>query len=141
VVSNSLLVSFGSESKFNEDDFIIKDFGIGYDGYPFLIVEGTAGRSITQEEDVALLYIFVTDNGTYGVMSDWAYTKWHSHGITLDNSNCIISMNNKGDVDVNGMIKLTNTNATKVDKVMTAEFAINDVDASICLTKIFDSAP
>ena len=141
MMTSTTVIIFGSEIKFNESDFIIKDFGIGADGNPFLTVEGTAGGTIAQEENMAYLYVFVTNNGTYGVMSDSGYTKWHSHGMTLDENNCIVSSNNKGDVDVEDIIKLTKTNATKVDKVLTAKFALSTSDASICPTKIFDSAP
>ena len=141
MVSHNISFAGSNEGKFNESDFMIKDFGIGSDGNPFLIVEGTAGGTIAQKENTALMYIFVTDNGTYGAMSDWSYTKWHSYGITLDENNCMITLNNKGGAEVDDVIRLTKTNATKVDKVMTAEYSINDSDVSICPTKIFDSAP
>ena len=141
MVSHNISFAASNERKFNESDFMIKDFGIGSDGNPFLIVEGTAGGTIAQKENTALMYIFVTDNGTYGAMSDWSYTKWHSYGITLDENNCMITLNNKGGAEVDDVIRLTKTNATKVDKVMTAEYSINDSDVSICPTKIFDSAP
>jgi hypothetical protein len=48
---------------------------------------------------------------------------------------------NVGGANVSDVVKLTQTNATKLDKVMTAEFTINNLDGSICATKIFDSAP
>jgi len=131
----------GKKSKFNEGDFMIKDFGIGDDGNPFLTVEGTAGGTTPPKENVAYAYVFVTDNGTYAVSSDWMYTKWHTHGITLDENNCVASMNMNGGAEVGGMVKVTKTKATKVDKVMTVEFTINILDGSICATKIFDSAP
>jgi hypothetical protein len=50
-------------------------------------------------------------------------------------------MNMNGGAEVGGMVKVTKTKATKVDKVMTVEFTINILDGSICATKIFDSAP
>jgi len=140
-LSHNISFAASNERKFNESDFMIKDYGIGNDGNPFIIVEGTAGGTIAQKENTALMYIFVTDNGTYGVMSDWSYTKWHSHGITLDENNCMISLNNKGGAEVDDLVRLTKTYATKVDKVMTAEYTIINSDASICPTKIFDSAP
>ncbi|MGB5090958.1 MAG: hypothetical protein WBN72_08455, partial [Nitrososphaeraceae archaeon] len=33
---NKIAFAVGKKSKFNEDDFMIKDFGIGDDGNPFL---------------------------------------------------------------------------------------------------------
>ena len=40
----------------------------------------------------------------------------------------------KDDVDAEGndMVKVANTNATKVDKVMTALLGINSADSSVC---------
>jgi hypothetical protein len=134
-------VAVGNKSKFNEDDFMIKDFGIGDDGNPFLAVIGTSGGSVPQKDNVGYAYVFVTDNGTYAVSSDWMYPQWHTHGLTLDQNNCVQSMNMKGGAEVGNMVKVTKIDATKVDKVMTAEFTINDSDGSICATKIFDSAP
>lgn len=126
--------------KFNETDFIIKDFGIGTDGNPFLTVVGKAGGTIPQSEDLGYAYVFVTDNGIYSVASDWMYPKWHTHVITLDEKNCVGSIDMKGGAEVGDTVKVTNTNAKRVDKVMTAEFTINKVDGSICADKIFDSA-
>jgi hypothetical protein len=138
---NKIAFAVGNRSKFNEDDFMIKDFGIGVDGNPFLAVEGIAGRSIPQKDNVGYTYVFVTDNGTYAVSSDWMYPQWHTHGLTLDQNNCVQCMNMKGAAEVGSMVKVTKIDATKVDKVMTAEFTINNSDGSICATKIFDSAP
>jgi hypothetical protein len=129
------------KGKFDEADFIIKDFGIGDDGNPFLTVEGKAGETVPQEENLGYSYVFVTNNGTFAVTSDWMYPKWHTHGITLDENNCIGSMNMKDGAEVGDAVKVTKTSATKVDKVMTAQFSINDKDGSICADKIFDSAP
>ncbi len=129
------------KGKFDEADFIIKDFGIGDDGNPFLTVEGKVGGTVPQEENLGYSYVFVTDNGTFAVTSDWMYLKWHTHGITLDENNCIRSMNMKDGAEVGDAVKVTKTSATKVDKVMTAQFSINDKDGSICADKIFDSAP
>ena len=100
-----------------------------------------AGGTIPQKDNVGYAYVFVTDNGTYAVSSDWMYPQWHTHGLTLDQNNCVQSMNMKGGAEVGNMVKVTKIDATKVDKVMTAEFTINDSDGSICATKIFDSAP
>lgn len=141
IMIQPLSVTLGSEIKFNEDDFNIREFGIGADGNPFLSVMGTAGGTIAQGENMAYLYVFITNNGSYGIMSDSGYTIWHSHGIKLDDNNCIISSNNKGDVEIDDEIKLIETNATKVNKVFTAEFVLSNSDASICPIRIFDSAP
>jgi len=138
---NNIAFAGEEESKFNEGDFMIKDFGVGDDGNPFLTVEGTAGGTIPQKENLAYAYVFVTDNGTYIVTSDWMYIEWHTHGITLDENNCVVSMNNSGDADVRDMVKVIKTNVTRVDKVMTTEFTINKSDGSFCASKIFDSAP
>lgn len=141
-VINKIAFAGGNKSRFNEGDFMIKDFGIGDDGNPFLTVEGKAGGTLPQKENLGYAYVFVTDNGIYAVTSDWMYTKWHTHVITLDENNCVVSMNmNKGTgAEVSDRVKVTGTNAIKVDKVMTAEFSINNLDGSICASKIFDSA-
>jgi len=129
------------KGKFDKADFIIKDFGIGDDGNPFLTVQGKAGETVPKEESLGYSYVFVTDNGTYAVSSDWMYPKWHTHGITLDENNCIGSMNMKDGAEVGDAVKVTKTSATKVDKVMTVQFRVNDKDGSICVDKLFDSAP
>ena len=59
------------KTKFNEADFAIKDFGIGNDGNPFISVDGIPGGTIPQKENIGYAYIFVTDNGTFAVSSDW----------------------------------------------------------------------
>ena len=128
------------KTKFNEADFAIKDFGIGNDGNPFLSVVGTP-VAIPQKENIGYAYIFVTDNGTFAVSSDWMYPQWHTHEITLDKNNCIVSMKYNGDAEVSDLVKVTKISAINVEKVMTAEFTLSDSDASICATKIFDSAP
>ena len=38
---------------------MIKDFGIGNDGNPFLTVEGKAGGTIPDKEDTGYAYVFV----------------------------------------------------------------------------------
>ena len=68
-------------------------------------------------------------------------TEWHTHGVTLDEKNCVSKLNDDGDAEVTDTVKVTNTNATKVDKVMTALLGINNADASVCVEKVFDSAP
>jgi len=70
------------------------------------------------------------------------YTKWHIHELKQEVENCVESMNmNAGaGAEVNDTVKVTKTNATKLDKVMTAEFTISNQDGSMCATKIFDSA-
>lgn len=140
---NNIAFASQDKSKFNEDDFMIKDFGIGNDGNPFLTVKGIAGRTVPQEENLGYAYVFVTNEGTYAVSSDWMYTKWHTHELKLDENTCVISMNMNPEVgaDVGEAIKVTKTNATNLDKVMTVEFAISEANGSICADKIFDSAP
>ena len=72
------------------------------------------------------------------------YTKWHTHALKLDEKNCVESMNMNEDVGADvgdDQVKVTNTNVTKLDKVMTVEFTINNSDGSVCATKVFDSAP
>lgn len=68
------------------------------------------------------------------------FPQWHTHGITLDKHNCVVSMNSKGGAEVTDMVKITKTSATKVDKVMTAEFIVNNSNGSICEVLMFDSA-
>jgi hypothetical protein len=84
--------------------------------------------------------VFETNKGTFAVSSDWMYPQWHTHKITLDENNCVKSMKmNIGGAEIADVVKLTETNATNVKKVMTAEFALGESDGSICTTKIFDS--
>ena len=129
------------KTKFNGADFMIKNFGIDKDGFPFINVEGTPGGTIPQKKNTGYAYIFVTNSGTFAVSSDWMYPQWHTHEITLDENDCVKSMKmNSGGTEVEDVIKLTETNATNVRKVMTAEFALGKSDVSICATKIFDSA-
>ena len=138
---NNLAFAGQEESKFFESDLMIKDFGVSEDGNPFLTVEGIAGRTIPQNQNLNYAYVFVTDNGTYAVTSHGMHNKWHTHGITLDDNNCVMSINNNGGAEVKDMVKVTGTNTTKVDKVMSAEFTINNSDGLICASRIFDSAP
>lgn len=56
---NNVAHAAKSQTKFNKDDFMIKDFGIGNDGNPFLTVEGKAGGTIPDKEDTGYVYVFV----------------------------------------------------------------------------------
>lgn len=131
-----------------EADFKIKDFGIK-DGNLWLSVEGKAGGSTPQNASQIYAYAFVTDNGTFAVTSHGVEdstevendTEWHTHGVTLDEKNCVSEIDDSGEAEVSDMIKVTNVTATKVDKVMTAQLGINNADASVCVEKVFDSAP
>ena len=131
-----------------EADFKIKDFGVK-DGNLWLSVEGKAGGSTPENASQIYAYAFVTDNGTYAVASHGVEdstevendTKWHSHGVTLDEKNCVSEINEDGTAEVTDMIKVTNVTATKVDKAMTAQLGINNADASVCVEKVFDSSP
>jgi len=137
---NKIVFALTNNSKFNEDDFMIKDFGIGDDRSPYISVIGTPGGTVPDKDNVG--YAYVTDNGTYAVSSDWMYPNWHTHQLTLDEKNCVKSMNmGVGGAEVGDTVKLTNTHQHWVRKVMTAEFTLNDSDGSICATKIFDSVP
>jgi len=53
-----------AQSSFNDNDFVIKDFGIK-DGTPWLTVEGTAGGSRPDNASQIYAYVFVTDNGIF----------------------------------------------------------------------------
>ncbi|MGA7006433.1 MAG: hypothetical protein WBY28_05095 [Nitrososphaeraceae archaeon] len=55
---NNVAHAAKSQTKFNKDDFMIKDFGIGNDGNPFLTVEGKAGGTIPDKEDTGYVYVF-----------------------------------------------------------------------------------
>lgn len=137
---HNLALAIDISEKFNQADFMISDFRIGNDGNPFLTVVVKAGGTVPQGEDTSYSYVFVTDDGTYAVTSDWMYPMWHTHLITLDEKNCIGSIDMKGGAEVGGMVKVTKTNVTRVDKVMTVEFIISKDDGSICADKIFDSS-
>lgn len=137
-----------AQKTLDEADFKIKDFGIK-DGTPWLTVEGKAGGSKPGNASQIYAYAFVTDNGIFAVVSHGVEdsaevandTQWHAHGVTLDDKNCVSKLNDDGDAEVNDMIKVANTNATKVDKVMTAVLGINNADASVCVEKVVDSKP
>jgi hypothetical protein len=141
--ADNTIIATKNHVNFSKNDFTIKDFGIDNDGNPFLTVEGKAGASIPKKENTGYAYVFVTNNGIFSVSSDWMYTKWHTHELKLDEKNCVESMNmNAGaGAEVSDTVKVTKTNATKLDKVITAEFTISNEDGSVCATKIFDSAP
>ena len=137
-----------AQSSLNEADFKIKDFGIK-DGKPWLSVEGKAGASKPENASQIFAYVFVTDKGIFAVTSHGTEdssevandTQWHSHGVVLSDKNCVTKLNEDGDGEVNDMVGVANTNATKVDKVMTALLGINNADAKVCVEKVFDSKP
>ena len=137
-----------AQNNLNEADFKIKDFGI-INGNPWVIVEGKAGGSIPQNASLIYAYTFVTDNGTFAVMSHLYEdtdevendTQWHTHRVTLDDKNCLTEINDNGDTQVNDLVKVTNVIVTNVSKVFTTELTLNNADSSICVTKVFDSAP
>ena len=137
-----------AQNQLNEADFKIKEFGVK-DGKPWLTVEGKAGASTPQNASQIYAYAFVTDKGIFGVVSHGVEdsaevandTQWHSHGVTLDEKNCVSKLNEDGDAEVTDMVSVTNTNATKVDKIMTALLGINNADAKVCVEKVFDSKP
>jgi ABC-type branched-subunit amino acid transport system substrate-binding protein len=137
-----------AQSSLNEADFKIKDFGIK-DGKPWLSVEGKAGASKPQNASQIFAYVFVTDKGIFAVTSHGTEdssevandTQWHSHGVVLSDKNCVTKLNEDGDGEVNDMVGVANTNATKVDKVMTVLLGINNADAKVCVEKVFDSKP
>jgi hypothetical protein len=58
-IVNNVTRAAKSQTKFNKDDFMIKDFGIGNDGNPFLSVERKAGVTISDKEDTGYAYVFV----------------------------------------------------------------------------------
>ena len=137
-----------AQNQLNEADFKIKEFGVK-DGKPWLTVEGKAGASTPQNASQIYAYAFVTDKGIFGVVSHGTEdssevandTQWHSHGVTLDDKNCVSKLNEDGDAGVTDTVGVANTNATKVDKVMTALLGINNADAKVCVEKVFDSKP
>lgn len=135
-----------AQNQLNEADFKIKEFGVK-DGKPWLTVEGKAGASTPQNASQIYAYAFVTDKGIFGVVSHGVEdsaevandTQWHSHGVTLDEKNCVSKLNEDGDAEVTDTVGVANTNATKVDKVMTALLGINNAEAKVCVEKVFDS--
>lgn len=137
-----------AQNQLNEADFKIKEFGVK-DGKPWLTVEGKAGASTPQNASQIYAYAFVTDKGIFGVVSHGVEdsaevandTQWHSHGVTLDEKNCVSKLNEDGDAEVTDTVGVANSNATKVDKVMTALLGINNADAKVCVEKVFDSKP
>src|SRR4026208_2311591 len=132
----------------NEADFKIKEFGIK-DGKPWLSVEGKAGGSTPQNASQIYGYAFVTDKGIFAVVSHGTEdssevandTQWHSHGVTLDDKNCVSKLNEDGDAEVNDMIGVAKTNATKVEAIKTVILGVNNADAKVCVEKVFDSKP
>jgi len=141
-----LPTSIMAQNSFNEGDFKIKDFGV-INGNPWLTVEGKAGGSKPQNASLIYSYIFVSGNGTFAVMSHLFDdtdevendTQWHTHRITLDDKNCVSQINDNGDTEINGLIKVTNVIVAQVNKVMTAELTLNNTNSVMCITKVFDS--
>lgn len=150
IMAISAILFAGSNSALaqNDADFKIKEFGVK-DGKPWLSVEGKAGASTPQNASQIYAYAFVTDNGIFAVTSHGVEdssevtndTEWHSHGVTLDDKNCVSKLNEDGDAEVTDTVSVANTNSTKIDKVMTAQLGINNADASVCVEKVFDSKP
>jgi len=142
--ANSVL----AQSTPNEADFKIKDFGIK-DGKPWLSVEGKAGASTPQNASQIYAYAFVTDKGIFAVTSHGTEdssevandTQWHSHGVVLDDKNCVSKLNEDGDAEVNDMIGVAKTNATKVEAIKTVILGVNNADAKVCVEKVFDAKP
>ena len=58
-IVNNIARAAMSQTKFNKDNFMIKDFGVGNNGNPFLTVEGKAGGTIPHKEDTGYVYVFV----------------------------------------------------------------------------------
>ena len=136
-----------AQNQLNEADFKVKDFGIE-NGKPWITVEGKAGASKPQNASQIYGYAFVTDKGIFAVVSHGGAedspqvgndSEWHTHGVTLDEKNCVTDLNNDGSAIVTDQIEIGNITATKVDKVMTALLGINNADASVCVEKVFDS--
>jgi hypothetical protein len=152
IVTSAILVvgtnNVLAQNKLNEADFKIKDFGIK-DGKPWLTVEGKAGASKPTNASQIYAYAFVTDKGIFAVVSHGFNdssevtnnTQWHAHGVTLDSKNCVTKLDDNGKAEVNGEIKAANTNATKVDKVMTAILGLDNANGKVCVEKVFDSKP
>jgi hypothetical protein len=136
---------------FNIRDFKIKQFGI-HDQTPFLTVEGKAGGTKASNHNTILAYVFETNHGIYAVTSHFGKDtsaqsgpndlRYHAHLVTLNSQNCITSIthNEEGGVaKLNGhTVKVLDTDATKVNKVLTARLTISD-NHRICVDKVFDS--
>ena len=58
-IVNNVAHAAKSQAKFNKDDFMMKDFGIGIDGNAFLTVEGKAGGTIPDKKDTGYAIVFV----------------------------------------------------------------------------------
>ena len=60
-IVNNVAHAAKSQTKFNKDDFMMKDFGIGSDGNAFLTVEGKAGGTIPipDKKDTRYAIVFV----------------------------------------------------------------------------------
>ena len=153
LATSALLIAGSStalaQNQPNEADFKIKDFGIT-DGKPWVTVEGKAGASTPENASQIYAYAFVTDKGIFAVASHGGIedspqvendTKWHTHGVTLNEKNCVTDLNNDGTAIVTDQVEIGNITATKVDKVMTALLGLNNADASVCVEKVFDSSP
>jgi hypothetical protein len=114
-----------------------------------LTIEGKAGASKSQNASQIYAYAFVTDKGVFVVVSHGVEegaevandTQWHTYGVTLDSKNCVSKLNDDGTAEVNGMIKVANITATKVDKVMTAVLGIDNANRKVCVEKVIDSKP
>ena len=86
--------------------------------------------------------MIVTNNGAFSVSSDWMYPQLHTHELTLNGMNCVTSMKmDGGGAEVEDVVKLTETNAPDIQRVMTVEFTLSSQDGSFCVPKIFNSIP
>lgn len=131
-------------------DFTIETFGIDEDKNPFLTVKGTAGGTIPDETGDIYAYVFFTNKGIFAVTSHPGIedsdevgddAEWHAHKVTLDEKNCITSINDKGNAALDGnTVTVEDTGASKLSKVLTAALSA-EKQGGVCVANVFDSKP
>jgi hypothetical protein len=133
----------------NDPNFDITSAGITDKNILSMTVAGKAGGTTPSDPSQANLvyaYVFITDVGVIAVTSHQAEDsgqvkndlKWHAHLVTLDNG-CVTSIEDFGKAKLrDSRIDVSQTGATSVSQVLTAELTISD--STVCVTQVWDSA-
>lgn len=120
-------------------------------GVPYIKVRGRAGGSRAQVgSNEILAYVFVTDAGTYAITSHSfkdsieqrreGDTSYHGHMVTLDNTSCVSSINDKSfPYFTLQRVFLLGAWVKRIDAVLTARLTVTD--RGVCVDKVYDQQP
>jgi hypothetical protein len=135
----------------NDPNFDITSARITEKNILSMTVAGKAGGTTPSDLSQANLvyaHVFFTDVGVIAVTSHQAEDsgqvnndlKWHAHLVTLDDDNCVTSIEDFGKAKLrDSRIDVGQTGATSVSQVLTAELEISG--SSVCVSQVWDSAP